>query len=374
MYIIDQGLIFDAASAPDHQRTNCFTSLLVLPDDTLLASFRYGYTKDDCNENILIRRSRDLGGTWETVFQALPSDSNGVHGAYRYGGISLSPSGRLMGAFCWFDRSDPSRPLASPDTQGTLPSKVFLLESDDEGATWVDRREVDTTPLTGIASTGAPMWLRTGELAIPYEAWKSYDDTSRGFHHAVLRLSSDNGHTFNETSIVAHDPTGNVFYWDQRVAMDPKSGELIALFWTHDRIRQQDVNIHIAWGSADGRTWTQPCDTGVAGQIANPLVLPDGRLLAVYVHRHAPPSLRAIVSRDRGRTWDKDNEFIFYESQSGAESGMAGARDFGDYWNDMFVWSFGHPEARLLANGEVLIAHYGGAPTALSMHWVRVSV
>jgi hypothetical protein len=374
MEIIDRGLLFDASQAPDHQRTNCFTSLLVLPDDTLLVSFRYGRTKDDVNENIMMRRSADAGHTWETVFEGLPHAVEGVHGAWRHAGIGMVAPDRLMGAFCWFDRSDPSRPLASPETQGTLPSRVFLMESADRGRTWADLREVDTRPFTGIATTGAVMRLHTGDLALPYEAWKDYDDPSRGYHHAILRLSHDGGYTFDPAVVVAHDPSGDVFYWDQRQTVDPASGQLVAMFWTHHRGKAQDINIHIAWGTPDGRTWTAPRDTGIAGQIACPLALPDGRLLAVYVHRHDPPSLRAVLSEDGGRTWDLDRELVFYESRGGAESGMGGARDFGAYWSDMFVWSFGHPEARLLSNGDVVIAHYGGRPDALSMHWVRVRV
>jgi len=371
--IIDRGLVYDASIAPESRRTGCFTSLLI-SDDTIWVSFRYGRTKDDINENIMIRRSTDGGHSWETVFETFPHVVDGVHGAYRYAGIGEVTPGKLTAAACWFDRSDASRPLSSPETQGTLPARIFLLDSIDGGRTWTDTREVDTRPLTGIASTGAPIRLSTGELAIPYEAWKDYDDTRRGFHHAILRISGDEGRTYKPAAVVAHDSGGNLFYWDQRVAVNPKTGELAAMFWTHDRIREQDIDVHIAHGSPDGRTWTPPHSCGFAGQIANPLFMPDGRLLAVYVHRHDPPTLRAIVSHDRGRTWDKAGELVFYESRSGAESGMQGARNFGDYWSDMFVWSFGHPEARLLSNGEVFVAFYGGIPTALSMHWVRLAL
>lgn len=374
MKIVDQGVLFDATQQPPQRRSNSFTSVLAMPGDRLLVSFRTGHSKDDPDENLILRLSQDGGRSWETVFEGLPPQVGGVAGGWRHGAIGCLDSGRLIGAFCWFDRSDRSLPLANPKTQGTLPSRVFVMESRDEGRTWVDAREVNTRPFEGIATTGSILRLANGALALPYEAWKSYDDIGPGEHHAILRISRDGARSFEPAVIVAHDPKANLFFWDQRLAVDPESGKLIALLWTHDRQAQQDRNIHIAWGAPDGTTWTEPVDTGIAGQIASPLILPGGRVLAVYVHRHSPPGLRAVLSEDFGRTWDRASEIEFYASGAGRESGMEGQRSFGDYWSDMSVWSFGHPEAALLAAGHVFVAFYGGDGGALSMHWRRLSL
>jgi len=374
MGIVDQGLVFDATTQPALRRFNCFTNALVLADGRLLATFRYGDSKDSNLENIMIRLSADAGKSWETVFEGLPMVVDGVRGAWRHAALAELQPGRLLGIFCWFDRSDPSRPLSNPVTQGTLASRIFVLESRDDGRTWTDRREVDTRPYAGIATTGPIMKLSDGGLALPYEVWKGYDDPRPGEHHAILRISHDGAHTFEPAVIVAHDATANLFFWDQRQAVDPQTGRMVALFWTHDRAAGQDRNIHLAWGSPDGKSWTTPVDTGIAGQIAAPLPLPGGRLLMVYVHRHDPPTLRAVLSADFGRTWDAANELVFYDSRSGKESGMGGKRDFGDYWADMSVWSFGHPDAGRLANGDVFVAFYGGDSSSLSIRWVRLAL
>jgi hypothetical protein len=152
-------------------------------------------------------------------------------------------------------------------------------------------------------------------------------------------------------------------------------GRLYAIFWSHDRQAQEDVEMHQAWGSADGRHWTPPHSTGMAGQIAAPLALPDGRLFVAYVHRHDPPSLRAVLSEDFGESWDQAGELTFYEKQRGGrEAGMGGPRDFGDYWADMSIWTFGHPAPALLPNGDVMVAYYAGDDKALSIHWVRITL
>jgi hypothetical protein len=321
MKLINRGQVFDAAAAPRHRAFCSFTDCCVLSDGRILVTFRAGSSKDAADENILIRGSADGGKTWHTIFAGLDLVVDGVAGAWRSGALCETAPGRLIGSFNWFDRSVPGLPLSNPDTQGTLPSRLFLMESNDGGMTWRDRREVDTRPHEGVAATGAVIRLASGALAAPYEAWKSYYDARPGEHHAVLRISHDGGHAFDPAAIVAHDPRSNLLYWDERIAIDPATGGLVGLFWTHDRRRQQDRNIHIAWGSPDGMSWTSPMDTGIGGQIACPLPLPTGRLLMVYVHRHYPPSLRAVLSDDHGETWDAAGELARGRAGHGGATG-----------------------------------------------------
>ena len=374
MKIVDRGIVFDARQAPANRRFCSFTSTLVLSDGRILVAFRAGSSKDSADENIIIRMSADQGKNWETVCEGLETTIDGVPGCWRSAALTELEPGRLIAEWCWFDRSEPDRPLANPETQGTLPSRVFVMESLDDGRTWIRRREVITHPFEGIATTGPILKLSNGDLAVQYEAWKGYDDPSPGEHHAILRISHDGGHTFDPASIVAHDDEARIFYWDQRLDVAPDSGEMIALLWSHDRTVQQDIDVHVARGTPDGKTWTTPADTGFAGQIASPLCLGDERVLAAYVHRHDPPTLRAILSTDFGQTWDTGCELVFYESGSGLEAGMAGKREFADYWVDMSRWSFGHAEPAVLPDGDVFIAYYGGDPAAMSMHWVRIAL
>ena len=244
----------------------------------------------------------------------------------------------------------------------------------DAGGSWGPFREISGQLRTG-ALTGSILVLRDGTLALPYETWKDFYDNSPGEHHASLHLSSDGGRTWDGPVIVAHHPEGRLLYWDQRVDVSPDDGRMVSIFWTHDRQAQQDVPMHIAWGTPDGREWSEPVSMGIEGQICAPLCLPGGRLFAAYVHRHDPPSLRAILSDDFGRSWAAAPELVFYEKRRGGrESGMDGKRDFGDYWEDMSIWTFGHPAALLLPNGDVLVAYYAGDETAMGVHWVRIAI
>jgi len=374
MKIADQGYVFEARAAPLNQRCCSFTEVASLSDGRILVCFRAGSSKDAADENLLIRESDDYGKNWETVFSGFDSAVDGITGGWRHGAITELHPGRLLGSFCWFDRSDTSRPLANPQTQGTLPSRIFIMGSVDGGRTWVDRRELNYSPYEGVATTGGVLRLVDGTLALPAEAWKSYYDARPGKHYSLLWLSNNWGQAFDQSVITAHDPNGRLFYWDRRISVEPETRRLLALYWTHDRSAGRDANVHVGWGSPSGNDWTNPVDAGFAGQISSPLALGNSRVFAAYVHRHCPPTLRAVLSENFGKTWNVAHEEVFYKSEAGGESGIDGSRDFGDYWADMNLWNFGHPAPARLPNGDVFIAFYAGDARAMSVRWVRMKL
>ena len=376
MKILDQGIVYDATSAQSHRRFCAFTNTTILSDGRILVAFHAGSAKEAPDENVLMRLSADGGRTWEAICDGLePLTVDGKLGSWHHGRVTELAPGHLLGAFWWLDRSDPSRPMVNPETTGTLPNRIFLMDSTDDGRTWTDRREVDTRPFPSVALMGAPLALKDGGIAVVSEAWKTYDDASYGEHSAILSISHDGGYTFEPSVAVAHDPANRLLFWDERLAVDPESGRLVGMFWTHDRAAQQDANAHIAWSQTpNGRSWTYPADAGFAGQIPRPLPLPGNRLVCVYVHRHWPPSLRAVLSSDFGRTWDVANELVFYEHEAGAQAGVDGKRDFADYYADMGLWNFGHVEPGRLPDGSVFAAFYAGDAQSLSVRWARIQI
>ena len=372
MHVLDRGVLYDAAAAPPHERFASFSQLERRADGRLVASFRVGSSKDSADEDVRAMLGDASGAAWHPICHGFGDVPPG-RGRMRGFGVTRTATG-LLAALTWIDRSDATRPLADPLTQGILDSRVMVAHSAD-GAGWSTPQALDLAPYTGCVTTGAALVLHDGRIAVPYESWKAWGDARRGEHRAALALLHAADQRVAEIAIVAHDPTGRVLYWDQRVAVAPADGRLVAMFWSHDRDAGQDLPIHIAWGTPDGRTWSAPRDTGIVGQICTPLPLPDGRLLALYVHRHDPPGLRAILSDDGGQRWDHAGELEFYRKQRAeAESGMGGRRGFGDYWADMSIWTFGHPVALLQPDGTVLVAYYAGDATHLAVHWARLAL
>ena len=135
MRIADRGTVYDATTAPAHARFCSFTSALLMRDGTLLVSFRAGSSKDSADENVKLMASMDEGQTWQCIKEEFEPPVPGYPPGLRGGCISEVIPGVLLGYFQWFDRSDPSRSLANPETQGVLKSRAFLANSTDHGRT-----------------------------------------------------------------------------------------------------------------------------------------------------------------------------------------------------------------------------------------------
>jgi hypothetical protein len=373
--VVASGYVYDARDAPAHRRSCAFTAAALLRDGTLLVTFRRGSARESADGHVCLFASSDEGRTWEERYDGCGRATwDGVPGEEKTLLIAEVAPGELTGATLWVDRSGPYRPFVHPRAQGLLPTRICHLTSRDGGRTWTDRRAVDTRAHPGASPTGPLLRLGpSGVLAQPYEHWKEYDDPSPGRPAALLRLSFDGGATWPAFATVARDPANARFYWDQRLAVHPDTGRLVAMFWTHDAAAGRDLDVHIAWGSPDGQRWTAPSGTGLPGQHCQPVPLGGDRLVALYARRRDRPGVRAVLSRDFGRTWDLAGDLAIYESGAGAESGASGRREIGEYWDDMVAWRFGHPRGVLLPSGEVFAVYYAGVDAAKGVRWARLA-
>jgi hypothetical protein len=369
------GLFFDARSAPINQQSVSSTAVVRTADDTLLVTCRLGSDREGPDGHAALFASRDLGASWELRYMGLADrEWDGIRGEARAWMISEPAPGELRASVLWVDRSDPDAPWVNQRTLGLRPMRTYHLTSRDGGWTWSDRRRFDTAPYPGASATGPLVRLADGRLGQPFEHWKEYEDPSPGRPAALLRISADGGLTWPDESVVARDRENRVFYWDQRLAVHPGTGQLVAMFWTHDVQAGSDLDVHVAWGSADGRTWSRPLPTGLAGQHCQPVAIGGDRLVAVYSHRRHPPGIRAALSRDFGRTWDASAEARIYDSPAGEEPGSGGPRAQEDYWNDMGAWQFGHPRGVATADGHVFAVFYGGRGQSRSGRWALIEV
>ncbi len=375
MEVVASGLIWDARTAPVNQRTASATSAVLLADGTVLATCRLGSDREGADGHTGVFASRDGGDSWEMRSLSLAERSwDGWPGETRGWYIAELTPGELIASVLWTDRSDPARPWVNPRTQGLLGMRVYHLRSTDGGRTWPDRRRVDLGPHPGASSTGPVIRLAVVALAQPFEHWKEHGAAAPGEPAAWLRLSDDDGRSWTDEVLVARHPANARFYWDQRLEAHPLDGRLVNMFWTHDVGAGRDLDVHVAWGTADGSDWTDPVGTGLPGQHCQPISLGGDRLIAVYSHRQEPPGIRAVVSEDFGRTWDRTGELVVWASEAGDEPGSGGPRAQEQYWNDMGAWQFGHPRGVVLPSGEVLVVFYGGTGVTRSARWARLAV
>ena len=183
-------------------------------------------------------------------------------------------------------------------------------------------------------------------------------------------MSHDGGQTWGERRIVAADPDERVFYWDQRIAIHPATGELVAMFWTHNRETGADLDNHIAWSDGVHRHWSLPVPAGWLGQHCQPLSLGGEWLAAIHTERTVPGGIIVRLSNDYGRTWQAEPAVKIYEPPS--ERGDS-PTSFEQFWQSMMTWPFGHPRAVVTSEGDILAAWYAGSNDVIGMQWARIA-
>lgn len=370
MRVLDRGLIYDATDAPPERRSCAFTSLMVMVDGSYRCAFRAAPGRDIPGGKLRIMGSAN-GHDWDVVHPGLIHPMDGIEGDLYAGYLAELEPGVLTGAFVWVDRSNPELSFVNPETAGVLEMRNLVATSTDGGATWHDWQLLDLGPEEGCSCTGPIFEAAPGVLAFPYETWKSYDDPSPGDHTASLRLSFDGGTNWNERRIVAADPAHRLFFWDQRLAVHPETGELVAMFWTHDRECGADIENHICWSSRIGETWSWPEPVGWPGQHCQPIALGGDRLAAVHTERTPPGGIVVRLSDDFGRSWRGDAILRVYEAPCAP---TASGKNFEEFWQSMMTWPFGHPRGVLTPEGNLLIAWYAGTDDVIGMQWARIAI
>ncbi len=376
MKLEHRGLVYDASGRATDERVASFVSLCRLSSGSLICGFQLGSAKHAVTSTIRFCRSEDNGDTWQELPARFESELGGVPGSLGCGEIvELAPQHLLLYS-TWLDRSDPDRPLFDPETEGILHTRQLLAESTDDGQTWSAWREVRVPDLSGCSCTGPIQQWPDGRIALALESYKNFDDPSPSTHAAWLLLSDDNGQSFSAPYPVARHPEDRIYYWDQRLCRGEGDQDAVALFWTHDLPEERDLTVHLRRFSLnDDPDSAVITDTGIPGQVAAPLVLPDGRLLAFVVDRSGPMTMKLWQSTDGGQTWPVGDSLLVYEhdEQAALTQGTNNV-DFAEYWEDMLRWSFGLPAIRSLGGDRILVAFYAGVPDCLSVHWARVDV
>jgi len=374
MNIVNQGLIFDSSDADVSRKVTAFASLCVAGSGSIFSVSQIGPIKNAATSTLLLCRSHDRGRNWQAIDFKFETQVDGVQGSLSAGEMVEVAPGRLLLIATWFDRSDPSLPLFDAKSGGILHSKQLLAESTNDGESWNSWREIDTADLKGCALTGPILKWPDGTLGFACESFKEFDDPRPGHHAAWLIISRDQGESFGEPLLVAEHPLHEVYYWDQRLCVGSGGAGYTAMFWSHDLAEKKDLNVNLGRGRLvnDALECDPIKETNIPGQIAAPLWLDDGRLVAFVVERNQTSTLTLWMSRDEGASWSEKLVIYNHQEQAVISQGAEGV-DFNEYWDDMAKWSFGHPVVRSLGN-ELLLSFYAGPPDQMSLHWSRVGL
>lgn len=374
MHLIDEGVVF--ASRPKSDAANaCFPWVCVLETGRWLAGFRLAPAKSSRFSRAVLSWSEDQGRTWSTPREPFaPMKVGGRVGVWRAAAPTPLGGQRVLVVLAWEDYSEPFKPMFNEATEGLVDMKLFWAISEDGGCTFskprrlhVGRYDAVPTPITGPAVV-----LPDGRWVASFEVNKHYDEPEPWQHRSSLAFSANQGRSWGGVVDVHTDPQRRIFCWDQRLA-PMHDGSLLDLFWTYDQQQASYLNIQARASSDGGKTWGELWDTGVPGQPARPVSLPDGRVVLVYVDRTQSPVIRAQLSRDGGRTFDPASTILVHERSVRPQTWQKGTMQ--DAWAEMSEYSIGLPDAVALPDGTVLTTFYSGdRADHTDLRWARISV
>jgi hypothetical protein len=370
---VDHGIL-NCGEAGTPRAISTFPSFAVLTDGSLFATYRVGTTKDSEDEMVEVRRSNDGGRTWsepETPFPAPHAMGSSVKEVY------ITPLGgtHLLAVALIVDRETyPGKGLFNEETEGVLPLSIALKDSHDNGKTWTDWRIMPVPDDVGPPSLTNPvMLLPSGRLAMSLETNKDYQDSSKWYQRVDYFFSDDNGQTWNDRQTVSQDPSGRIFYWDQRAGICP-DGRVVTYSWTYDSEIKKYLNIRRSFGSDEGTTWTEPEDIGITDQASHPAILPDGRVVLAWVDRFQSQSIKARMSVTPEAPFLPETEVELYKLETEPAGSATGGGDTGELLAEMSIWNYGLPFADVLPGGDVLVLHYEGDAEKMQVCWSRLAV
>ncbi|MBT2188224.1 sialidase family protein [Sphingobium nicotianae] len=316
-------------------RTVSYTSGAAIRHDVL--------GKNSTGPKTVTVRSRDRGRTWDGAHPQL----NMMAGPG--GGGGADAMARMPGAFAEpVDYLDRNILVANGSGGGfaTASARGTVNLSRDGGKTW---GPTVLLPLDGLAAmTGVQSTLiRPDGRCLLFMFSVEKDNSHR---HPLVYGSTNQGREFHFMSYITprDDPWGQADgdYSDPSVAF-------IGHRWFYPRgyllpngrilctLRCQRDPTGVMWSEVycsddGGETWAFLSRINDYGAPVSLVILPDGRIVAVYGYRLMPSGIRATVSEDGGQSWGPE---IIVRDDGGS-------------------WDLGYPNAWLADKGEIGVLYY----------------
>jgi photosystem II stability/assembly factor-like uncharacterized protein len=223
----------------------------------------------------MIIRSLDEGKSWskpETLIDT-PTDD-------RHPSLLELPDGTILCSFFSYVgegdfRKDPSRGY-----------HVWILRSLDGGRSWEKMPRRLPSPFLAEETDGPMILRKDGSVLLTVSGIAS----EGGPTQAALFITKDGGESWQLLSVIkANDPL------DEAHTTQLPDGRLVMI------ARPEGT---LFWSDDDGRSWSKPVRFGIRMYAPTLYVLRDKTLLCLH-GSYAPDSggLRAIFSRDGGKTW-----------------------------------------------------------------------
>ena len=121
-------------------------------------------------------------------------------------------------------------------------------------------------------------------------------------------------------------------------AIELSDGRILALIRVDYKCEDRVLTLFGSESSDGGKTWSRPKQILERAGGAPPHLFrhSSGTLICTYGHRKGPFGIKAMFSRDEGKTWDTDHEL----------------------WMDGVSWDLGYPSTVETENGDLLTIFY----------------
>jgi hypothetical protein len=288
--------------------------------------------------------SRDGGLTWD-VHEVCPT--LGPVRDISYGSAPLKDGGTVT---LTFSSTEPLRAIVQ---RGRIGYRPYQQEQAEPG----DIHPVsDLGPFERFWPHGMTRLADDTILAagyVPYQSPEGKRKTTVAFLASTDEASTDEASTDEGRTWAyrAHIPNANLFDFSEPDVIETRDGQLVALLrtdWDTVPVEQRPAEGKVGYGyflyqaeSADGgRTWCEPVQLPLWGHPPYLLRLASGNILLVYGYRRPPWEIRAILSRDEGRTWDMTTLRTVHTFDPGS-------------------YDMGYPVATQTPDGAIVCAFYG---------------
>jgi len=169
--------------------------------------------------------------------------------------------------------------------------KTFIHFSDDNGASFGEGTEIDTSPFTGGYGMRGAVELSDARIILPLSDVPNYK--------RVFSVESRDGGRTWTTPVPIGDGDGHEF--EEPAILRCRSGKLLIIL--RDNLTRR---LHQAESLDGGASWSTPSPVSVNGYPAHLVQLDDGRILMTYGWRQPDYGIRAVLSCDEGKTWGVD--------------------------------------------------------------------
>ena len=367
MRILDKTVIFDGAQS-SRGSLAAFPAICKLQSGNLVATWQVGINKHHSDCSMLVSVSGDMGKTWSEPIEPFRSWAAPKLWTVNIAYVTEVSPGRILASLLVADRTKTQvLPLYNPDTEGSIPMYLGLSESLDGGRSWSEPRVLSAGDLSQYPTNPSNYIQRAtdGRLLLPFETQKSWDDTGVWQQYAACLVSKDDGATWDEVVITAHDPTNRYLYWDHR-PICAEGNRCVDFYWLFDGEVGREVEARRKLSTDGGATWPgEPVGTGLDGQ-PWPVYLGGDRLLLLLIDRYGDAAIKAYNSEDLGESWL--DEMVVYKH----EMPIQNAANLTDNLAQQFKWSYGLASGTKISDNEVMAVYYRGTPEATMIECAQI--